>query len=454
MKSKEELKKLFENGDKPTQEEFWEWQDSYWHKDEKLPTEVAGIYKIKGSVANLAALNVLTSMEEGDVYNLLDTGDNYVYVLDLNNTGVAGWDKLSGIVDLSTVDLQTVLDNGGYASMGRNSIFMNLDNGGYNAEFFYSTDAGTRFTHSSQEIAFQSYYSDLTNTRIDVQKGGFKYREDYSQRPEFGDRNLVDKGYVDTVIASIPTPSINLQSVLDSGNTANKPNASATIDLDSKYFAVDFLDSTTQNHSNLASSTDFAHISWYNNGTPTKTANRIYTDSSGSIVECKSQVSLGYNYAFKATPIGLFLSGIRDVTGNTSFNKKVVCNDNGYLGFVDKTPERTRGTIDSSSFTFIDGAHITNGFLSYEHEEGSSYCTIRLRVSGSLSGSSPVIQAILPFDVGFTTQRVLPFNNNYGEVIVDTKFNILTITKIADEDVSFSISQCLTIPYGFESDPE
>lgn len=39
MKSKEELKKLFENGDKPTQEEFWEWQDSYWHKDEKLPIE-------------------------------------------------------------------------------------------------------------------------------------------------------------------------------------------------------------------------------------------------------------------------------------------------------------------------------------------------------------------------------------------------------------------------------
>ncbi|MGU3374349.1 leucine-rich repeat domain-containing protein [Chryseobacterium sp. M5A1_1a] len=37
MKTKEELKLYFENGDKPMQEHFWEWLDSYWHKDEKLP---------------------------------------------------------------------------------------------------------------------------------------------------------------------------------------------------------------------------------------------------------------------------------------------------------------------------------------------------------------------------------------------------------------------------------
>lgn len=96
MKSKEELKKLFENGDKPTQENFWEWQDSYWHKDEKLPTDNSDGYKIKGSVPDKVALDNMTSMAEGDVYNLLDTGDNYVYVLDLNNTGEAGWDKLGG----------------------------------------------------------------------------------------------------------------------------------------------------------------------------------------------------------------------------------------------------------------------------------------------------------------------------------------------------------------------
>ncbi|WP_312392097.1 leucine-rich repeat domain-containing protein [Chryseobacterium sp.] len=36
MKTKEELKLYFENGDKPTQEQFWEWMDSYWHKNEKI----------------------------------------------------------------------------------------------------------------------------------------------------------------------------------------------------------------------------------------------------------------------------------------------------------------------------------------------------------------------------------------------------------------------------------
>ncbi|WP_213277699.1 M14 family metallopeptidase [Chryseobacterium indologenes] len=37
MKTKEELKKYFENGDIPVQEEFWEWQDSYWHKNDLIP---------------------------------------------------------------------------------------------------------------------------------------------------------------------------------------------------------------------------------------------------------------------------------------------------------------------------------------------------------------------------------------------------------------------------------
>ncbi|MFP3591823.1 leucine-rich repeat domain-containing protein [Chryseobacterium sp. SIMBA_038] len=36
MKTKQELKLYFENGDIPTQNHFWEWQDSYWHKEEKI----------------------------------------------------------------------------------------------------------------------------------------------------------------------------------------------------------------------------------------------------------------------------------------------------------------------------------------------------------------------------------------------------------------------------------
>ncbi|MDV2442541.1 hypothetical protein CMV00_01835 [Elizabethkingia anophelis] len=36
MKSKIELKRSFENGKIPTQEDFWEWIDSYWHKEEDI----------------------------------------------------------------------------------------------------------------------------------------------------------------------------------------------------------------------------------------------------------------------------------------------------------------------------------------------------------------------------------------------------------------------------------
>ncbi|GEJ47981.1 hypothetical protein [Chryseobacterium sp. ON_d1] len=44
MKTKQELKKYFENGDIPVQEEFWEWQESYWHKDEKIDMQkVSGL---------------------------------------------------------------------------------------------------------------------------------------------------------------------------------------------------------------------------------------------------------------------------------------------------------------------------------------------------------------------------------------------------------------------------
>ena len=44
MKTKEELRLYFENGDIPKQEDFWEWQDAYWHKDEKIDMQkVAGL---------------------------------------------------------------------------------------------------------------------------------------------------------------------------------------------------------------------------------------------------------------------------------------------------------------------------------------------------------------------------------------------------------------------------
>ena len=60
---------------------------------EELNSKVASVYKVKGSVANQAALPQ-EGNEVGDVYNVEDTGINYVW------TGEE-WDSLGGSVDLT-----------------------------------------------------------------------------------------------------------------------------------------------------------------------------------------------------------------------------------------------------------------------------------------------------------------------------------------------------------------
>ncbi|MCZ2393428.1 MAG: hypothetical protein LC105_06210, partial [Chitinophagales bacterium] len=50
--SKNTLKNWFKTGDYPTQEHFWNWMDSYWHKDEPISIEaVADLLNILNSKA-------------------------------------------------------------------------------------------------------------------------------------------------------------------------------------------------------------------------------------------------------------------------------------------------------------------------------------------------------------------------------------------------------------------
>lgn len=63
--------------------------------DQKISTAVGAVYKVKGSVANYAALPT-ENVSIGDVYNLENTGANYVAT-----STTPDWDKLSETVDLS-----------------------------------------------------------------------------------------------------------------------------------------------------------------------------------------------------------------------------------------------------------------------------------------------------------------------------------------------------------------
>ena len=59
-----------------------------------LEGKVTGVYHFRGSVANLEALQAIENPEEGDVYNIADTGMNAAW------TGEV-WDEFGTVADLS-----------------------------------------------------------------------------------------------------------------------------------------------------------------------------------------------------------------------------------------------------------------------------------------------------------------------------------------------------------------
>ena len=78
-------------------------QDAY--TKEQVDAKVASVYRVKGSVADFDSLPSIASI--GDVYNLEDTGANYVCI----TASPAEWDKLSETVDLTNCIASEVVSN-------------------------------------------------------------------------------------------------------------------------------------------------------------------------------------------------------------------------------------------------------------------------------------------------------------------------------------------------------
>ena len=70
----------------------------------EINQKFGGVYTVKGSIEDYQFLLNLEGMKVGDVYNLLDTGANYVYTEE-------GWDKLSETIDLSIYLKSTDAEN-------------------------------------------------------------------------------------------------------------------------------------------------------------------------------------------------------------------------------------------------------------------------------------------------------------------------------------------------------
>ena len=85
MTEKNILQNWFVTGAKPTQEQFWAWQESYWHKGENIPTEkILGLSEV---LVNKADVEMLQHKANLDTSNL-------------TNENVLAWKKALGVGEL------------------------------------------------------------------------------------------------------------------------------------------------------------------------------------------------------------------------------------------------------------------------------------------------------------------------------------------------------------------
>lgn len=72
MTTKTELKKFFENGDIPSQDQFWEWMDSYWHKEEAIDASTLYYSNSLPTKYQVGGVPVGTSFDKMPLQELLD----------------------------------------------------------------------------------------------------------------------------------------------------------------------------------------------------------------------------------------------------------------------------------------------------------------------------------------------------------------------------------------------
>ena len=77
------LKSWFKRGFKPLQQQFYDWMDSYWHKDEQLPiSSVNGLENILNTLPSRESINALATLFLPELINA--TAD-FVYTLKANS---------------------------------------------------------------------------------------------------------------------------------------------------------------------------------------------------------------------------------------------------------------------------------------------------------------------------------------------------------------------------------
>lgn len=103
-----QLKNWFKNGLKPAQEHFWNWMDSYWHKDEKIPqNQVDGLDEYFNTIAS-----EISKRASVDASNL-------------SNENVEDWKEKLGVTEVLDKNVQITVEND----------YLKIDEGDSQADF-------------------------------------------------------------------------------------------------------------------------------------------------------------------------------------------------------------------------------------------------------------------------------------------------------------------------------
>jgi hypothetical protein len=131
MITKEALKLYFEKGDQPTQEQFWEWMDSYWHKEEKIPQDaVEALEKVipffEGNklMGSSIALTIPTNVKKISDYSYLYMGMSYQITKVIFNEGLEIIGSASfhsqNIKSIKTPSTLKIIKNSAFANQSNN----------------------------------------------------------------------------------------------------------------------------------------------------------------------------------------------------------------------------------------------------------------------------------------------------------------------------------------------
>lgn len=202
MLDKQKLKILFENEKTPSQQDFWEWQNSYWHKEEKIPTTAMDYdltKKADADASNLTPQNVTLWQDKIETQTSIQSPQLNGNLLTVFYTGE------NGVQQSKSVDLGGLITND-----------IHIENAIYDAAqniITITQNNGTSFRINLSE------FSIIPTTNPD---GSVTLIQENQEKVVLK-KVAVTGSYNDLTDKPTYTGSDNLQNVTDRGNGTTKP---------------------------------------------------------------------------------------------------------------------------------------------------------------------------------------------------------------------------------------